>query len=47
MTDAGTQALTDLINSEPKPNVLVVHSPDLNSYKKVLEKRIRKASTSS
>jgi ribose transport system substrate-binding protein len=38
VTDAGTQALTDLINSEPKPNVLVVHSPDLNSYAKVLKK---------
>jgi ribose transport system substrate-binding protein len=38
VTDAGTQALTDLVNSEPKPNVLVVHSPDLNSYKKVLQK---------
>jgi len=38
VTDAGTQALTDLVNSEPKPNVLVVHSPDLNSYAKVLKK---------
>jgi ribose transport system substrate-binding protein len=38
VTDAGTQALTDLVNSEPKPNVLVVHSPDLQSYSKVLKK---------
>ena len=38
VTDAGAQALTDLISSEPKPNVLVVHSPDLNSYAKVLKK---------
>ena len=37
-TNAGAQALTDLISSEPKPNVLVVHSPDLNSYAKVLKK---------
>src|SRR5882757_7582915 len=38
VTDAGTQALTDLISSEPKPDVLVVHSPDLQSYGKVLKK---------
>src|SRR5690349_22735341 len=38
VTDAGTQALTDLVNSEPKPNVLVVHSPDLQSYVKPLKK---------
>jgi len=38
VTDAGTQALTDLVNSEPTPNVLVVQPFDLNSYKKVLQK---------
>ena len=35
---AGAQAITDLISSDPKPNVLVVHSPDLNSYSKLLKK---------
>src|SRR5262245_21462477 len=37
-TAAGAQAITDLISSDPKPNVLVVHSPDLNSYSKLLKK---------
>ena len=36
--EAGAQAITDLINSEPHPDVLVVHSPDLNSYVKLLKK---------
>jgi ribose transport system substrate-binding protein len=36
--NAGAQAITDLISSEPKPNVLVIHSPDLNSYSKLLKK---------
>jgi len=36
--EAGAQAITDLINSEPKPDVLVVHSPDLNSYVKLFKK---------
>ena len=35
---AGAQAITDLISSDPKPDVLVVHSPDLNSYSKLLKK---------
>lgn len=35
---AGAQAITDLISSDPKPNVIVVHSPDLNSYSKLLKK---------
>jgi ribose transport system substrate-binding protein len=37
-TNAGAQAITDLISSDPKPNVLVIHSPDLNSYAKLLKK---------
>src|SRR5499427_2960589 len=37
-TNAGAQAITDLISSDPKPNVIVVHSPDLNSYSKLLKK---------
>src|SRR6185312_4083700 len=36
--EAGAQAITDLVNSENKPDVLVVHSPDLNSYSKILKK---------
>jgi ribose transport system substrate-binding protein len=36
--EAGAQAITDLINSEPHPDVLVVHAPDLNSYSKLLKK---------
>ena len=35
--EAGAQAITDLINSETHPDVLVVHSPDLNSYVKLLK----------
>jgi len=37
-TEAGAQAITDLISSDPKPDVLVIHSPDLNSYSKLLKK---------
>ena len=37
-TNAGAQAITDLIASDPKPDVLVIHSPDLNSYSKLLKK---------
>jgi ribose transport system substrate-binding protein len=37
-TEAGAQALTELVSSDPKPDVLVVHSPDLNSYSKILKK---------
>ncbi|CAN5396533.1 sugar ABC transporter substrate-binding protein [soil metagenome] len=36
--EAGAQAITDLVNADPKPDVLVVHSPDLNSYSKILKK---------
>src|SRR5262245_58794146 len=36
--EAGAQAITEAIASEPKPDVLVVHSPDLNSYSKLFKK---------
>src|SRR6476620_2485434 len=36
--EAGAQAITDLINADTHPDVLVVHSPDLNSYSKLLKK---------
>ncbi len=37
-TEAGAQAITDAIASEPRPDVLVVMAPDLNSYSKLLKK---------
>ncbi len=37
-TEAAAQAITEVIASDPKPNVLVVHSPDLNSFSKLLKK---------
>jgi ribose transport system substrate-binding protein len=36
--EAGAQALTEAIASDQKPDVLVVMSPDLNSYSKILKK---------
>jgi ribose transport system substrate-binding protein len=36
--EAGAQAITEAISSDPKPDVLVIHSPDLNSYAKLLKK---------
>ena len=36
--EAGAQAITDLINAEPHPDVLIVHAPDLNSYVKLFKK---------
>jgi ribose transport system substrate-binding protein len=36
--EAGAQAITEAISSDPKPAVLVVHSPDLNSYAKLFKK---------
>ncbi len=38
VVDAGAQAITEVISSDPKPAVLVIHSPDLNSYSKLLKK---------
>jgi ribose transport system substrate-binding protein len=37
-TEAATQAITEVISSEPKPNVLVIHSPDLNTFSRLLKK---------
>ena len=36
--EAGAQAITEAISSDPKPAALVVHSPDLNSYAKLFKK---------
>lgn len=36
--EAGAQAITEAISSSAKPDVLVIHSPDLNSYAKILKK---------
>jgi ribose transport system substrate-binding protein len=38
VTDAMAQAITDLISSDPKPDVLVVHTPDLNSLSRLFKK---------
>lgn len=37
-TEAAAQAITEAISSDPKPDVLVVHSPDLNSFSKLLKR---------
>lgn len=36
--EAGAQAITEAISSDHKPDVLVVMSPDLNSYSKLMKK---------
>lgn len=36
--EAGAQALTEAVASDPKPDVLLVMSPDMNSYSKILKK---------
>ena len=36
--EAGAQAITEAISSETRPDVLIVHSPDLNSYARLLKK---------
>src|SRR5207248_9447009 len=36
--EAGAQAITELISSDPKPDVLIVHTPDLSSYSKLFKK---------
>jgi ribose transport system substrate-binding protein len=38
VVDAGAQAITDAISADPKPDVLVIQSPDLQSYAKLLKK---------
>jgi ribose transport system substrate-binding protein len=37
-TNAQAQAITDVISGDQKPDVLVIHSPDLNSFSKLLKK---------
>jgi ribose transport system substrate-binding protein len=37
-TEAATQAITEVISADPKPNVLVIHSPDLNTFSRLLKK---------
>ena len=37
-TEAAAQAITEVISADPKPDVLVVHSPDLNSFSKILKR---------
>ena len=36
--EAGAQAITELISADPKPDVLIVHTPDLQSYSKLFKK---------
>ena len=36
--DAGAQAITEAISSDTRPDVLIVHSPDMNSYARLLKK---------
>jgi len=36
--EAGAQAITEAISSDPKPDVLVVMAPDMNSYSKLLKR---------
>ncbi|RVA32793.1 substrate-binding domain-containing protein, partial [Mesorhizobium sp. M7A.F.Ca.CA.004.10.1.1] len=38
VVDAGAQAITDAISSDTRPDVLIIHSPDLNSYAKLMKK---------
>ncbi len=37
-TSAGVQILTQLLNEDPKPDVVVVHNPDVTSYAKIEKK---------
>lgn len=41
-TGAGAQAITGLINSKPKPDVIVVHNPDVQTYARLLRKAEKK-----
>ncbi|RTL99835.1 MAG: sugar ABC transporter substrate-binding protein [Hyphomicrobiales bacterium] len=38
VVDAGAQAITDAIASDTRPDVLIIHAPDLNSYSKLMKK---------
>ena len=40
--EAGAQAITEAITSDPKPDVLIVMAPDMNSYSKLM-RRAQKA----
>lgn len=44
-TSAGVQILTQLLNENPKPDVVVVHNPDVTSYAKI-EKKLEEAGVS-
>jgi ribose transport system substrate-binding protein len=44
VVDAGAQAITDAIASDTRPDVLIIHAPDLNSYSKLM-KRAQQAGT--
>ncbi|TIV74213.1 MAG: sugar ABC transporter substrate-binding protein, partial [Mesorhizobium sp.] len=37
VVDAGAQAITDAIASDTRPDVLIIHAPDLNSYSKLMK----------
>jgi ribose transport system substrate-binding protein len=41
-TSAGVQILTQLLNEDPKPDVVVIHNPDVTSYAKI-EKKLEDA----
>ncbi|NYT76251.1 sugar ABC transporter substrate-binding protein [Alcaligenaceae bacterium] len=41
-TSAGVQILTQLLNENPKPNVVVIQNPDVTSYAKI-EKKLEEA----
>src|SRR3954469_23122892 len=38
VVDAGAQAITEAISSDARPDVLIIHAPDLNSYSKLMKK---------
>lgn len=38
VTSAGVQILTQLLNENPKPNVVVVQNPDVTSYARILKR---------
>lgn len=44
-TSAGVQILTQLLNENPKPDVVVIHNPDVTSYAKI-EKKLEEAGVS-
>ncbi len=40
--EAGAQAITEAIASDPKPDVLIIMAPDLNSYSKLMKRAQKK-----